>query len=79
MGESIAIDIRTPEKWAARGFWAWRRRRTFGVVLAFSPAIFAAGFEVLNGYGKGVAIMAGPLWLGFITAKIDQEATDHAR
>lgn len=71
--QRITIDIRTPEKWAARGFWAWRRRRTFGVVLAFSPVIFAVGVEVLNGYGKGLAVIVGPFWLGFATAKIEQQ------
>lgn len=77
--ETVTVDLRTPEKWVARGFWAWRRRRTFGIVVAFCPTVFAAGIEVMNGYGKGLAIVAGPLWIGFATAKIEQEATDHDR
>lgn len=74
MDDKLTIDIRTPEKWVSRSFWAWRGRRTFGIVIAFCPTVFAAGIEVLNGYGKGAAIVVGPLWLGFATAKIDRPA-----
>lgn len=73
MGDRLTIDIRTPEKWAARGFWMWQRRRVFGVVIAFGPSVFAIGVEVLNGFGKGLAVIIGPLWIGAVTAKVEDQ------
>ncbi len=72
MSEPIAIDIdiRTPEKWIARHFWVGRRRRVFGIVVAFCPTFFALGVELMAGKSKGAAIIIGPVWLGFATLKI---------
>lgn len=63
------INLITPEKWVSRSFWAGRRR-VYGIVIAFSPMIFALGIELIGGEGrkaKGAALLLGPCWLGFAT------------
>ena len=67
------IDIVTPTKWQTKAFFAWRKRRAFGVVLAFSPTIFALGCEAITGGSKGFAVMVGPFWLGAATLKIKHQ------
>jgi hypothetical protein len=67
------INITTPAKWKAQGFWAWRKRRAFGLVLAFCPTMFSFGGELIVGESKGAALIAGPFWLGFATLRIDQD------
>jgi len=68
------IDLRLPAHWAVRHFWIGGRRK-YGVAVAFSPRIFALGVEVINGYGKGLAVMIGPFWIGTLTALLATEPT----
>ncbi|WP_047866988.1 hypothetical protein [Sphingomonas paucimobilis] len=68
--QRIVIDITTPVGWSARHFFRIGRRRVAGGIIAISPRVLAFGIEVLNGYGKGAALMLGPLWVGFAIAPI---------
>lgn len=70
MSDPVTIDLRLPEKWVARHFWSWRKRRAFGFVVAFSPQILAIGVELIAGSSRGIAFVLGPFWIGFATLKI---------
>jgi len=63
------VSIITPVTWKANSFWMTRRGRTCGIVLAFSSTTFALGVEVITGSSRGLAVMIGPLWIGFATLR----------
>lgn len=69
----VVVDICTPEGWIVRQFFRFGRRRAAGIVLAFSPRVFALGIELMTGFGKGAALIAGPLWIGFTVADITED------
>lgn len=64
-----AVDIIAPVTWRTQGFWKSRRGRTFGIVAAFAPTVFAIGVERISGYSRGLAVMIGPFWIGFATVR----------
>jgi len=68
----ITIDLRLPEHYVVRHFFTIRKRFAAGIVVAFSPRILAAGIEIMNGYGKGLAVIIGPFWIGFAIARIER-------
>lgn len=68
--DRLTIDICAPETWITRHFWAWRKRRAFGVVVAFCPTVLAVGVELITDESKGFAVFVGPLWLGVATIAI---------
>ncbi|QAY80445.1 hypothetical protein [Sphingosinicella sp. BN140058] len=74
----VRIDITTPSRWNRHV--AWRLKGTsFILAAAFSPTSFYAGVELLTGYGKGLALCLGPVWLGFAVAPAEgdtQPGTD---
>lgn len=63
------VSIIAPVGWRTQAFWAARKGRVFGIVVAFSPSVLALGIEAIVGYSRGIAIMVGPLWIGFATAR----------
>jgi len=63
----IEVDLRTPEQWRAGSFWVGHRSRSYGVLIAFCPTVWAIGVELMTGSAKGVAIIIGPLWIGAST------------
>lgn len=68
----VTIDLRLPEHYVARHFFKIRKRFAAGFVVAFSPRVLAAGVEILNGYGKGLAVIIGPFWICFAVARIER-------
>lgn len=69
----VVIEISTPAGWIVRHFFRIGRHRAAGIVMAFSPRVFALGLELMTGFGKGGAIIVGPLWIGFAVADITQD------
>jgi len=63
------VNIIAPVTWRTEGFWMNRQGRIFGIVVAFAPTVFAIGLERIAGYSRGLALMIGPLWIGFATVK----------
>lgn len=57
------IDIATPARWHRSKAWRWGQSRWI-VAAALSPKSFAIGFELMTGYGKGLALYLGPFWIG---------------
>lgn len=77
--QRVVIDITTPEGWSVRHFFRIGRRQVAGVVIAANPRILALGAEILNGYGKGLAVIVGPFWIGFATAPIEKREVEDDR
>lgn len=62
------MKLDMPDKWHRnRAFWLGRSPAIVGI--AFNPWHWSVGVELLAGYGKGLAIIAGPFWIGAAIAK----------
>lgn len=59
---SRKITLFMPERWS-RNKAMWLGRLPIIGAVAFNPWHYSIGVEVLAGYGKGLALMVGPLWL----------------
>lgn len=64
---ALKIKLDVPDKWHRNKAWLVARTPMI-IATAYNPHCWAIGFEVLNGYGKGLAVMVGPLWIGFAVA-----------
>lgn len=61
------IDITTPVKWERNRAWKIAGIPVI-VAIAFSPTALMFGPELIWGYGKGIGIALGPIWIGFAVA-----------
>lgn len=57
------IYLTTPHKWYRSKAWQWGNSKWI-IAAAFCPSVFGIGGELITGYGKGMAIFLGPVWLG---------------
>lgn len=56
------IKLFMPERWSSnKAFWVGKS--PIIVAAAFNPWHYSVGVEILAGYGKGLAVMIGPVWL----------------
>jgi hypothetical protein len=68
MGEWQPIDITTPPKWHRSKAWRWGGS-CWIVAGAYCPTVLGVGCELLTGFGKGLALWLGPLWIGIAATR----------
>lgn len=61
----VTIDLTLPTYWQEKHFFCVGDQWICGFVAAISFQSWTLGFEIINGYSRGIAFMIGPLWLGF--------------
>lgn len=64
------INIISPMSWHRFKAWRWDDS-AFGISVALNPNAMVFGFEVLTGFGRGLAIQFGPFIAAFCICDLE--------
>jgi len=70
----VVVSMDAQIKWSVRTFFRATENYAGGIVLGLAPTFCAIGAELITGHTRGVALMAGPFWIGIAFSKFDHEA-----